>query len=660
MTVSPPHLLRAPGARPGGPAPELSRDRVCLHRGPVAARGTVTLTATALQFRPASRADGLVAAGVGDLEVASLTEASLAGLERHVRLRSEAASWRLSGAGAVRVLHRLWSLRPDLGPRDLPRFAPGERVIVQGTVRARKPGGLPGFGDLYVTDRRVRFCPWPLGGLVGPEPLDVAPGRARLLPRPGLETRGCLLVDDTELLLAGDVVGVAMAVLPLLHGGAPREAGARLIRHHPVQVLGGRGPRAGVLVVSPAAVAVQTTGDDDRCLLATTDIRELSLLDDSLAISGRGGQVRVRVGAADARLEEAARAVRAGLALAGGDLVRARMLAADIDPADVSWADAVLWWPDGQTVRPGVLVLDEERLRFLPLGHGEAALSVPREALLRPLGREDEDREVVVRIADADHRFRPVAGPARAAGFWLACAAPTRVLRPSSDGRLLRYVATGRISISLGPDGRDGLLVTVGDGLDPDGVVLPGVRPSELSERRGMRARVSAERPEGVYRFDATIRVAPGGVRLDVPAVVRLYNRREACRAPVGVAVDVRIVAAPRGAERTSLAGDQREGTLRDVSTSGVGLVLARPVPIGARLMLSLSLETGPVDAEVRVERVSRARGAGGCVHGARFLDLDGRTRRIIAALVVAVQRASLSLPRASDADRSGALDLRG
>lgn len=660
MTVQPTLPLRRPGARPGGPAPELSRDRVCLHRGPVAARGTVVLDAAALTFRPASRGDALVAAGIPTLPVAALREASLNGLERHVRLATGDASWRLSGAGAVRIVHRLWSLRPDLGPRDVPRFAPGERVLVQGTVRARRPGGLPGFGDLYLTDRRVRFCPWPVGGIVGPAPIDVTPARARLEARPGLVTRATLRVDETELLLAGDVLSVAMALLPLLATSRPHEVGGRVLQHHPVQVLGGRGPQPGVLVVSPAAIAVRARGDDAGCVLSPTDVRELAVDGDTLSLSGRGGQARVRLPRAEARLAEAEQALHAGLAMAGGGFVRSRLFAEEIDPSDASWADAVVWRPDASTVRTGVLVLDEAALRFLPFGEIGVSFEVPRDALLRPIEPTAPDDEVVVRIADVEHRFRPVAGPARAAGFWLACAAPTRILRPHDNGRLLRYLATGRLSVSLGLDGRDGMLVTVGDGVDPDGVVLPGVRPSELSEPRGMLALVSAERPEGVYRFRSRIRVATGGVRLDVPEVVRLYNRREACRAPIGVPATATLVAAPRGRAAAPSSGSRMEGTLRDVSTSGVGLVLSEALPRGTRLRVSLMLETGPLEAEVRVERVVATRPHAGVLHGARFLDLDGRTRRAVAALVVAVQRASLSLPRESDADRSGALDLRG
>jgi len=68
-----------------------------------------------------------------------------------------------------------------------------------------------------------------------------------------------------------------------------------------------------------------------------------------------------------------------------------------------------------------------------------------------------------------------------------------------------------------------------------------------------------------------------------------------------------------------------------DISSTGVLLCSARPLDVGTRASLRLSLGGNPFTAEIQVQRVSNdAPGASGYVLGAQFVTISPDHRQLI------------------------------
>jgi hypothetical protein len=268
---------------------ELSRDRVLLHRGLLAARGDLVLTDHALRFEAKGWSHGVVAGERSPLDLIELRRAGWTRFGFRVQVASGQARWLLSGAGAHRVLSRLWSVRRDLAPMLTPTFEAGERVLVQGTVGARTLGGLPGIGDLWLTDRRVRFCPWPMAGALGPPPLETAPGRVTLRALAGPVPRAELVVADRSLVmvLSGAVVQRALALYALIRRGARDERGSLWGRTVPARVVhptAATGPVVKMVSCGPVVLSPVGAAQEQRCTVVATGIRR-----ERIGVAGAAG-----------------------------------------------------------------------------------------------------------------------------------------------------------------------------------------------------------------------------------------------------------------------------------------------------------------------------------------------------------------------------------
>ncbi|MGN6378368.1 MAG: PilZ domain-containing protein [Gaiellales bacterium] len=107
-------------------------------------------------------------------------------------------------------------------------------------------------------------------------------------------------------------------------------------------------------------------------------------------------------------------------------------------------------------------------------------------------------------------------------------------------------------------------------------------------------------------------------------------TRREAVRVPAGGVAWLSAVSCQHVVD-----GDRVDGTLTDLSRTGVGFATGRTLRRGDRLMFHGRFFKDEVDAEVRVASVREASTSGRLIVGARFIAIDpenlARVERILA-----------------------------
>jgi hypothetical protein len=80
--------------------------------------------------------------------------------------------------------------------------------------------------------------------------------------------------------------------------------------------------------------------------------------------------------------------------------------------------------------------------------------------------------------------------------------------------------------------------------------------------------------------------------------------------------------------------GDRVDGTIRDISVSGVGFSSSRVLRVGDRLMFHARFFSDPVEAEVRVASIRPSSIPGHANYGCLFLEIDDSSQRRIERLL--------------------------
>jgi hypothetical protein len=120
-------------------------------------------------------------------------------------------------------------------------------------------------------------------------------------------------------------------------------------------------------------------------------------------------------------------------------------------------------------------------------------------------------------------------------------------------------------------------------------------------------------------------------------------TRRETVRLPTGGVAWLTAVNCQHVVDR-----DRVDGTMTDLSKSGVGFATSRTLRVGDRLMFHGRFFKDEVDAEVRVASVREASAPGRLIVGARFIHIDpenlARVESILDSGVARSEQANLDL----------------
>src|SRR5690348_15796447 len=134
-------------------------------------------------------------------------------------------------------------------------------------------------------------------------------------------------------------------------------------------------------------------------------------------------------------------------------------------------------------------------------------------------------------------------------------------------------------------------------------VVGPDARPWELH--------LNVEDASYHTQDLAMVQLVPGAIQVD-------ESRRAAERVPIGGVAWLEAVNCQDVVDR-----DRVDGTLEDLSRSGVAFTTARVLRIGDRLVFHGRFFADSISGEVRVASVRPARSPGQTVVGCRFIDID-------------------------------------
>lgn len=342
---------------------------------------------------------------------------------------------------------------------------------------------------------------------------------------------------------------------------------------------------------------------------------------------------------------------------------------ARITAAVAAWPGAVGPGPDdtatlalhaaaGHTFEVGALIVDAAQLRFLPASGGGAPVTLGLETLVRRSGRSRGLPMVRVAAGDAQHSFLLASGRAGAVAFWASLRAPSRVvsweeLGPRTRARLAEEARFVRLSIADdAPVDVAPLAVYAGPGAWT--LVMPGTLPAPPSP--GDEVHVEIGQDEGVYAFIATVAVHrrrvtdPDGpaettLELQAPGVVRVFNQRQGYRVGVRLAASARALDPDAGLppnERVALS-------VHDLSIGGCRVRAEAPLPIGARLDLSIELPGRTVRAHARVLRAEPLDDEDSLPYGLRFERIGAADEDRIHRFVLAQQRGELQVPSADE-----------
>jgi c-di-GMP-binding flagellar brake protein YcgR len=317
---------------------------------------------------------------------------------------------------------------------------------------------------------------------------------------------------------------------------------------------------------------------------------------------------------------------------------------------------------DSPDLRVGALILTDRRLLFLPAG-GPAGAAPAEQHLIADLTRlhsadERWPQAVRLRCGGRDHRYVVAGGPELLQRFWDRCRAPSRILPVDAGSRSVRHLFGPARVLRIRPD-QPPPAPAAASGLYPHAVGWCLVVGAGAGVEAGDRVHVELARTEGVARFEATVRArgdapehlhtgeeAVEALILEPPAVVRLYNQRQAFRVETELPAAARLLGDPGGDPLEALLSDDDgpiDLTLTDLSTGGCAVRATAPLPEGARIGLRLDLPHQRVVTTARVLRAGPVEAGGLRRYGLRFEDLRQVDEDRIHSHVLACQRAALA-----------------
>ena len=184
----------------------------------------------------------------------------------------------------------------------------------------------------------------------------------------------------------------------------------------------------------------------------------------------------------------------------------------------------------------------------------------------------------------------------------------------------------------------DGCVVTVST-VRVDEHVITATAP-RLSVAEGMELTGRVIGPDGQpWAIGLTIEVAEyhsadlALVRMAVAGIEVDTSRRAAARVPIGGVAWLEAVSC-----QDVVDGDRVEGTLEDLSSTGVAFTTRRVLRVNDRLIFHGRFFADSIRGEIRVASVRKASAPGQTIVGGRFIELDEESEGKIAAILAGGQ----------------------